>query len=400
LPLLAQCDSPWPGGVVASRGCVHDAAVRALALLAAAAAILVASVGSLGAAPVGTSAKVVVASVGLSRAENYAAIAALDGKVVLSGGSGGSLFTSASDAMGAGRCDSVVVNPATLALSEERRGNCDDPRLYGVHALVVNSFINGNPDGGNVRIAHATPGGFVLGPIVMTYTELSNTDAEWVYGDGYLWVYDCLTTHGSELLRVSATTGTVLQTVRMPHIDRPLIAADADGFWLAPAGNSSGDGLYHVVPGVTRPPFVWPFRQGAIWMVAAGHSVWLDLNHYPKHETLLRFDDERLARHAASRSSLSQGEFGYGQPKYVGGATGIWTVQHQDVVRIDPGTAHADNAARVPGAYGQPTPVIVNGSLFVLESPRTLYRISVPSLMGGRRARGLTSRPIPPGRRR
>jgi hypothetical protein len=352
--------------------------VRALACLAAVVGVLIgASAGSSGAEPVAALAKRAVVSIALSRGATYEAIAAVDGKVVLSGGRDGSLFTSASDAIGAGRCDSVVVDPATLALSEQRSGNCEDPRLYGVHALVVNSFINGNPNGGNVRIAHVTPRGYVLGPIVMTYTELSDTDAEWVYGDGYLWVYDNLTTHGSELLRVSATTGTVLQTVRMPHIDRPLIAANADGFWLAPATNSSGHGLYHLAPGMTRPVSIWPFSQGAIWMVASGHSVWLDLNNYPRRQTLLRFDGRRLARRVASAFSLSEGEFGYGQPKYVGGVTGIWTVQDQDLVRIDPTTAHASNAARIPGAYGQPTPVILNGFLFVLESPRTLYRVTL-----------------------
>ena len=69
---------------------------------------------------------------------------------------------------------------------------------------------------------------------------------------------DNLTTHGSELLRISPTTGSVLQTVNMPPIDRPLIATNADGFWLAPATNSSGHGLYHLGPGMTRPAFVWP----------------------------------------------------------------------------------------------------------------------------------------------
>jgi len=360
---------------VASRLGGHDYGVRALAFVAAVGILIGAGVRSSGADPVASSAKRVVVSIALPRGATYEAIAAVDGKLVLSGGRNASLFTSASDAMGAGRCDSVVVDPATLALSEQRSRNCDDPRLYGVHALVVNSFINGNADGGNVRIAHVTPHGYVLGPIVMTYTELSDTDAEWIYGDGYVWIYDNLTTHGSELLRVSATTGTVLQTVRMPSIDRPLIAANADGFWLAPATNSSGHGLYHLAPGMSRPVSVWPVSQGAIWMVASGHSVWLDLNNYPRHQTLLRFDGQRLARHLPSAFSLSEGEFGYGQPKYVGGANGIWTVQAQNVVRIDPDTAHAYTAVRIPGAYGQPTPVILDGFLFVLESPLTLYRV-------------------------
>lgn len=266
--------------------------------------------GSSGAEPVASVARVAVASVALPRGARYQAIVAVDGKVVLSGGSAGSLVTSASDAMGAVRCDSVVVNPATLALSEERSGPCDDPRLYGVHALVVNSFINGNPEGA-------------------------------------------------------------------PPIDRPLIAADADGFWLAPAGNSSGHGLYHVAPGMKRPAVVSTVGYGAMWMVASGHSVWLDLNHYPRHATLLRFDGTKLALRVPAGPSLSGGELGYGQPKYVGGANGIWTVRQQAIVHIDAETAHASKFVRIPGADGQPTPVMLDGSLFVLESPRTLYRVTL-----------------------
>ncbi len=357
---------------------LHDDAVRAFALVAAAVTIIVASGGSSTADPAPGSVKVAVARLGLSPAASYEAIASVDGRVALSGGRGGSLFASASDARGAIRCDSVVVDPATLSVSEQRSGNCEDPRLYGVQALVVNSFINGNPDGATVRIAHVTPQGYVLGPIVMTYTELSDTDAEWVYGDGFLWVYDDLTTHGSELLRVSATTGRVLQTARMPPVDRPLIAADADGFWLAPATNSSGRGLYHLAPGMTRPVFVRAFSQGAIWMVASDHSVWLDLNNFPHHETLLRFDRGRLAWDVPSGLTLAEGEVGYGQPKYVGGAHGIWTVQQREVVHIDPDAAHASRVVRLAGAFGQPTPIILDGFLFVLESPRTLYRVSLP----------------------
>jgi hypothetical protein len=361
---------------VIGRALDHAVAVPALlALVAGVAVLLGAGLEGSGAPPVGGVATAAVASISLPRGGRYTAIAAVGGRVVLSGR--GSLYTSASDAIGAGRCDSVVVDPATLTLSANRSGDCEDPRLYGVRALAVNAFINGKPDGGHVRIAHATPRGFALGPIVMTYTELSDTDAEWVYGDGFLWVYDSLTTHGSELLRVSATTGTVLQTVRMPPIDRPLIAANADGFWLVPAGNSSGHGLYNVAPAMTRPALVsTAVGYGAIWMVASAHSVWLEVNHGSSNATLLRFDGRALALQATSRASLSEEEFGYGQPKFVGGAAGIWTVHNQELIRIDPGSARASRVTRIAGAYGQPTPVMVNGSLFVLEAPHTLYRVT------------------------
>jgi hypothetical protein len=318
----------------------------------------------------------VVATLALPRADRFDAIATVGGRVILSGGPQGSLAISASDALGAVDCDSAaVVAAATPALTDALTGHCDDPALYGRRTLVINSFINGNADGGNVRIARATPAGTALGPIVMTYTELSDTDAEWVYGDGSLWLYDCLTSDGSELLRISPATGAVLQTIPMPDIDRPLIAADADGFWLAPAGNSGGHGVYHVAPGMTRARLVGGTGHGALWLVAAGHSVWVDVNNHPRPATLLRFAGDRLVATAHSKPSLSIGEFGYGEPKFVAGAGAIWTVQGQEVLRIDPATGRVAPYARLPGAYGQPTPVALGGWMFVLESPTRLYRV-------------------------
>ena len=78
-------------------------------------------------------------------------------------------------------------------------------------------------------VARATAAGFTVGPVVMRYSEASDTDAEWVYGDGYLWIYDSSTTDGSELIAVSQSTGAVVQTVKMPWVDRPLLPADDDG---------------------------------------------------------------------------------------------------------------------------------------------------------------------------
>ena len=89
-------------------------------------------------------------------------------------------------------------------------------------------------------------------------------------------------------------------------------------------------------------------------MVASGHSVWLDLNNYPNHDTLLRFARQRLIQHLLSAFPLSGGEFGYGQPKYVAGATGIWTVQNQDLIRIDPNTSQASKARASPARTASP----------------------------------------------
>jgi hypothetical protein len=278
-------------------------------------------------------------------------------------------------------CRAAVVDPATMTIESERTGSCDDPRLFGQSTLVVNDFVNGNPSGSHVYVAHATAGGFALGPVVMTYSELSDTDAEWLYGDGYLWLFDCLTTHGSELLRISATSGAVLQTVRMPDIDRPLLAVDGDGFWLAPAVNSSSGSIYRVAPGMKRPVPVRRIRWDAYWMTAADHSVWVSVDHYPKPPTLLRFDG------TSTKPSLDvtfrdgfYGQFGYGQPHFAADAAGdIWTVASGHLYRIDGASGRVSTVAAVPIHF--PAPIVVLGrSVFALNEAgaSALYRVTLP----------------------
>jgi hypothetical protein len=227
----------------------------------------------------------------------------------------------------------------------------------------------------------------------MTYTEVSDTDAEWVYGDGYLWLFDPVTTHGSELLRISQSTGAVLQTIHMPWVDRPLMATDDDGFWIAAATNSgfeppSAGGLYRVAPGMARAVLVRKIFWDADWIVAAGHSLWIEINHGGRSATLLRLDgtNTKPVLRVTSRSPVA-GEYGYNQTTVTGNAVdGIWTVlpqlrllTKQRVVRIDPETGGPAQVASVtpPGYYyagGQsPSEVLLDGSLFFLDPPTVSY---------------------------
>jgi hypothetical protein len=184
----------------------------------------------------------------------------------------------------------------------------------------------------------------------------------------------------------------VLATVSMPVISRPLIAADDDGFWLALGGESgwgrhSTPGLYHLAPGMRRPVLVSRFGQGAMWMIASGHSVWVDLSHYPEHATLLRFDGANATPvlNVSSGPSLTEGENGYGQPSFTGSeAAGLWGVAGPRVIHIDPDTGRATTVARVAAdQYTQPPAVSADGALFIADSSVTgaesfsvLYRIT------------------------
>jgi len=312
----------------------------------------------------------------------YDALTVAGGRLILSGGPDGSPLPAARhDAPGLTGCRAATVDPATMTVTGRRTGNCDDPRLFDQATLVVNDFTNGNPDGSHVQIAHVTGGGFAVGPVVMTYSELSDTDAEWLYGDGYLWLFDCLTTAGSELLRISATTGAVLQTVRMPQIDRPLLAVDDDGLWLAPAVNSSSGSIYRLAPGMARPVLVRHIHSDAYWMAAAGHSLWVSVNDHPKPPTLLRFDgtSTKPSLDIAFRGGF-YGQFGYGQPHFAADAAGdIWTVASGHLYRIDGETGRVATVATVPTHF--PSPIAVLGRhAFFYNAPveNALYRVTLP----------------------
>jgi hypothetical protein len=331
-----------------------------------------------------------VRSLDLSRSAGYESLAIVGGRLILSGGPNGSLFPSASIAASphwpaAARCWSAVVNPDTLKLSHTRTGSCDDPRLYGVDVLPVNFVDNGGHDDSTVRVARVTRRGYTVGPVVLRYSEASDTNAEWTYGDGYLWIYEPASTRGSELLQIAATSGAVVDTVPMPMISRPLIAADADGLWLAPAATSGWSGhpvraLYLVAPGARRPQIAAREVTLARWLVAEGHSVWVDVSHYPKPSTLWRFDGPN-ARPLFQRSlgaALDYGEFGYGEPGYAGGTAGVWAVVPQggqQVIRIDPNRGQATRMATIHSQPSyqtgelQPPLVVFRGAAYFLDPP-------------------------------
>ena len=115
--------------------------------------------------------RVSVSSLRLSPPDLYDVLAVVDGRLILSGGpEGNSDFPSASFTAGprfppATNCHSAVVDPATLALSDERTGDCIDPRLYGVGALPINSVDNGTPRGSTVRM--------VIRPVAMKRARMS-----------------------------------------------------------------------------------------------------------------------------------------------------------------------------------------------------------------------------------
>jgi len=408
---------------------------RRYAMLALLASAVLAAVGYLivrgGDAPKGTSGQrpvsVAVSSTRLPAKGDYFSLAVVGGHLIVSGGPQGSLFPSGSmTLMSGGRpsgtCDAATVDPVTLKLTAVAHANCGDPQLYGERVLPVNYALPGLAPGGGtltigVRIARVDPAaqdGYTLGPIVMSYPQCSDCGVQWTYGDGSLWIYDALVGGGanppSELLRVSESTGTVQQRWVMPSITTALLAVDADSLWLAPSIRSGSpahtppsqliryQSVYRVSPGERAPSRVFAIGSGgALWLVASGHTVWLDARSARKF-VLWRLEGKDAAPtlHGPYPANTSPGiEYGTDGPNIAGNARiGIYYVVNgngtQRIVRLSPDAPTERNVATVRAPttvsiYGTPpSAVALTRSFFFLDPPTISYPggSSAPVLRG------------------
>jgi hypothetical protein len=222
-----------------------------------------------------------VTTLNLSKSDKYSGIAVVGGRMMLYGPD------SEFDGPPSATCSSAVVNPSSLKLVDERTESCADPSLAGQTVLPVMTAAKTLPDGGvltyAVHISRVVAGapGYQLGPVVMTFPEGSSSFPVWIYGGGSLWLYDPANPGGKDLLRISESTGAVTQELAVPAMARPILAFDDDGLWIAPAANSLGatSAVLHLTPGAKRAVPVFALTGGpyAAWMVASGHTVWLDV---------------------------------------------------------------------------------------------------------------------------
>jgi hypothetical protein len=360
-----------------------------------------------------------VSSLALPKAGDYFALATVGDHIVLSGGPDGSLFpsgstTSLSHGHAVGTCDAATVESGTLKLGHVAHANCGDPALYGEQVLAVSYLVHPVSVGKfAVRIAHADPGaldGYTLGPVVMTYPQCSDCSAQWIFGDGSLWLYDSFdgttntaVTHG-ELLRIS-TTGGVAQRWAIPGMTRALLAVNSDGVWLAPSIESgeplhaSGSqtaryqSLYRITPGARAPVQVFNTGGAARWLVAAGDTVWLETgpaNHGTNPDRLWRLQGEntrpRLLGHYPADADESA-DLGESPPTHAGNSTiGIYYVtdaayessqKPQQIIRLSPDTATQRTLASVPSppdadSYSEGPPGVAQGRSFYFLDPPLL----------------------------
>jgi hypothetical protein len=323
--------------------------------------------------------------------------------------SGNRLLLSGSDTTGNG-CDWLVVDANALRVKSSLDASCEQPGLASEPVVPVQFY---RPQGNrtSVRIARPTsrPERVSSGPVVMRFPEVSDTRLEWTYGPDLLWLYDVATTHGAEVVEVSTASGRVVRTVSMPKLFRPLLAADADGLWIAASVETAAGApapTYHLAPGVGAPRLAHRAGYAAFWLVASGHTVWEDIASMPHassvRQEIWRFDGSSAAAHAlASANSLNWEATPAVQP----GSAALWTVSNgpsqasynscagQQIVRIDAVTGRQTVKAtiRVPGDPCFPVPGVpwlptgagaqtfAGGAFYFLAqtqtSVTTLYRV-------------------------
>lgn len=276
---------------------------------------------------------------------------------------GGRLIVSDSENTGfehgrvTGTCAGARIDPATLRAIRVVRGSCGDPTVFGervIPVVYVPRSQSRAESGTNVllmRIAAVDPAaadGFRVGPVIANYPDCSDCRAETIYGDGSLWVFESMTSlrsHFGVLLRVSQTTGRVVEHWRMPPITRALLAADADGLWITPSLESgfpmhvtraqqlADTSLYRIAPGMRQPQRVFDIGlDGARWLAATDHIVWLDVGPVkgPDSPRLWRFDGPQATPTARGASTPGGtrvcGDLGDGPTTVLGSATGVYCV--------------------------------------------------------------------------
>jgi hypothetical protein len=277
-----------------------------------------------------------------------------------------------------GGCAWATVEPKTLHVIGVARGTCERP-LRAAHRLVPALFRDPRSFDVRVRIAKVQRERRVsYGPVVMRFEEASDTHLEWTHGTGSLWLFDAAMPRGAEALRISTATGAVVQSVRMPRIFRPLLAADEDGLWLAIATNGSAPGsaaapIYRIAAGAAHAPaLVRRAGRAALWLVADGHTVWVDVVAGTSRQEVWRLEG-RSGRAVALTAARG---LGGGPAVLEPGTETLWILS--DVLSSGrPPACRGERITTVDGRTGRTTQVAVlrvpGGSCLYPETGSTAF---------------------------
>jgi len=113
------------------------------------------------------------------------------------------------------------------------------------------AFRGGTPVQVRIQMTNPDTGKASTGPVIMAFDDLSDTHLFVTYGPRSLWLYDHLTTSGSSALRVSESTGKVVQSVKIPGINDTFGYANTGGLWIAEGDQgvqTTRITVYHIAP--------------------------------------------------------------------------------------------------------------------------------------------------------
>jgi hypothetical protein len=293
--------------------------------------------------------------------------------------------TRASFGNSASTCVAAPIDPQTLAVGRLEVGSCDDPLLSG---LTVEAVTRPIPHSNNATIsittANAATGRVHDGPALVTYGSYSDTRPVFASGGRWIWIYDVETTAGPELLQVSAHSGAVVDTIPMPALYRPLLAAGDAGVWVANSiEGSPASALSYVAAGASVARVVVSDTNLPIcWLVGSGPSAWVGagVDGACAKEAVERFSDHSTVPAFAAAAGVTPPAF-----TVVGDeADGLWTMQwssptREEIIRIDPDTG---SESVVGTLHSTPLPsyetdegltagqsAYFDGSLYLLEPP-------------------------------
>ena len=108
----------------------------------------------------------------------------------------------------------------------------------------------------DLRFVHVSPNKEVVevSPVLLQFGDYSGgARPSFIEGDDSLWIFDYMTEHGAEVIRISTAAGAILQRTSMPSISRPVIAVNRLGFWLG-QDSESVFGYGPPTPGVWLAP--------------------------------------------------------------------------------------------------------------------------------------------------
>jgi hypothetical protein len=254
-------------------------------------------------------------------------------------------------------CEFYVVELGTLTGRGPYKRACDRPPVP-THPLV--------PVVGNARDMFHVPV-TVAGNVVMRYEDASDTRPQYAWYGRSLWIYDVATTEGAEVIRLDARTGKLLQRTRMPKVYRPVMVANGDGLWLAPAPNGGISGVrvapvLHVASGASKPAVVHRGGRAALWIAASAHTVWFEQIAGISSISIWRIDGSNARLLARPKAIGLQAAYGAGR---------LWELTcglKEHLVRVDRDTGALTPVGRfAKTTYCNASMTVAGGDVFVLE---------------------------------